>query len=162
MAELGAEPATVPIMPVKIVPVTTPAQLDQAIAIRHAVFVVEQGVAADLEMDGREGEATHLLALDEGRPVGTLRLRRLADGVAKIERVAVLAECRGRAIGQQLMATVMAEAARQGLSEALLHAQTAAAPFYAKLGFAPFGAPFEEDGIPHVAMRRPLAPAAGA
>jgi len=76
--------------------------------------------------------------------------------VAKIERVAVLAQGRGGGIGQALMEAALALAEAKGAKEARVHAQTVAETFYAKLGFVAFGPTFDEDGIPHIAMRRLL------
>lgn len=140
-----------------IVEARTPAQLEQAFAIRLRVFVVEQGVPERLEIDGRDETARHLLALQAGCPVGTLRTRLLEGGrIAKIERVAVLPEARGAGAGLALMRAVLALARSAGSEVARLHAQTRAERFYARLGFVAEGPEFEEDGIPHVAMRLSL------
>ncbi|MBV9849542.1 MAG: GNAT family N-acetyltransferase [Armatimonadetes bacterium] len=126
-------------------------------AIRERVFVQEQGVALDLEMDEWDAVATHFLLRDgqTGEPLATARLLN-KDGLAKIGRVAVLAPARGRGLGMQIMQAVLAEARRLGFSEAVLDAQTYALPFYARLGFAPEGDEFDEAGIPHYTMRRRL------
>ena len=135
----------------------SPAELEQALAIRRAVFVAEQGVALALEIDGRDETARHLLALRRGEPVGTLRLRWLDGGrTAKIERVAVLAAARGQKVGQALMRAALALARGEGAEEARLHAQTTVRAFYAGLGFIACGPEFVEDGIPHSAMRGTL------
>ena len=110
-----------------------------------------------LEIDGRDDAARHLLALRDGAPVGTLRLRWLDGGrVAKIERVAVLPQARGAKIGQALVEAALAAARTAGAKASLLHAQTSAQGFYARLGFVAFGPEFVEDGIRHVAMSLPL------
>jgi predicted GNAT family N-acyltransferase len=133
------------------------AELEQAQAIRCAVFVAEQGVAEALEIDGRDETARHLLALRHGDPVGTLRLRWLDGGrTVKIERVAVLAAARGQKVGQVLIGAALDLARAEGAGEARLHAQTTVQAFYARLGFTAFGPEFEEDGILHIAMRRAL------
>jgi predicted GNAT family N-acyltransferase len=133
------------------------AELEQAQAIRCAVFVAEQGVAEALEIDGRDATARHLLALWDGDPVGTLRLRWLDGGrTVKIERVAVLAGARGQKVGQALIGAALDLALAEGAGEARLHAQTTVQAFYARLGFVAFGPEFEEDGILHIAMRRVL------
>ena len=141
----------------EIVEVRRRAELAQAVAIRRAVFVEEQGVKEALEFDARDGEARHLLALRGSEAVGTLRLRSLDRGrTAKIERVAVLAHSRGAGVGQALVRAAVALARSGGAQEARLHAQTAAQGFYAGLGFVALGPVFDEDGIPHIAMRRAL------
>jgi ElaA protein len=137
--------------------VRSPERLEQAFAIRRAVFVHEQGVSEALEIDQRDDEACHLLAFREGEPIGTLRLRWHERGrVAKIERVAVVRQGRGGGIGQALVSAALARAEAAGASEARLNAQTVAQAFYAKLGFVAFGPVFDEDGIPHIAMRQRL------
>ena len=143
---------------VAIVQARSPDQLEQALAIRRAVFVVEQGVSEALEIDGLDEQAEHLLALLDGEPVGTLRLRLLEGGrIAKIERVAVLEPARGGRVGHALVRDALERAAARHAREARLHAQTIAAAFYAPFGFVAYGPEFEEDGIPHVAMRLDLA-----
>lgn len=142
---------------IAIVEVRSRDRLEQAFAIRRAVFVVEQGVSETLEIDGRDDEARHLLALRDGDPVGTLRLRWVDDGrVAKIERVAVLPPARGAKVGQILVEAALALARTAGAEAALLHAQTVVQGFYARLGFVACGPEFIEDGIPHVAMQLSL------
>ena len=142
---------------IEIAEVRSREQLEQALAIRLAVFVAEQGVSRALEIDGRDDEAQHLLALQGEVPVGTLRLRWVEDGrVAKIERVAVLPPARGAKVGRRLVAAALALARAGSAERATLHAQTTVQQFYAGLGFVAYGPEFIEDGIPHVAMRLPL------
>jgi predicted GNAT family N-acyltransferase len=142
---------------VAIVEVGSAEQLEQALAIRIAVFVDEQGVSRALEIDGQDAGARHLLALRDGAPVGTLRVRWLDGGrTAKIERVAVLPRARGAKVGQALVEAALAAAKAGGAEVALLHAQTTVQGFYVGLGFVAFGPEFIEDDILHVAMRLPL------
>jgi len=134
------------------------AEVEQALAIRRAVFVAEQGVGEALEIDGLDPSARHLLALRAGRPVGTLRVRFLERGrIAKVERVAVLAAARGQNVGAALVEAALDLARADGAVLARLHAQTIAQGFYARLGFVAYGPEFEEDGIMHVAMDLALA-----
>jgi len=126
----------------------------EAYAIRHAVFVVEQGVPVELEHDENDTTALHiLLTTQDGEPIATGRL--LGDG--HIGRVAVLAAHRRQGHGHRLMRVLIAEAGRRGHPELILHAQTDAQAFYADLGFVQMGAIFMEAGIPHVGMRMLLA-----
>jgi predicted GNAT family N-acyltransferase len=142
---------------IEVLEVRSRERLEQALAIRRAVFVQEQGVSEALEIDGRDDEAQHLLALHDDEPVGTLRLRWVEDGrVAKIERVAVLPRARGAKIGQTLVETALTLARAAGADAAMLHAQTSVQEFYVRLGFVAFGPEFNEDGIPHVVMRLSL------
>ena len=126
---------------------------DEASAIRTSVFVEEQKVPAELEMDEMDAVCDHALArLDDGRAVATGRL--LPDG--HIGRMAVLPEVRGTGVGRAVLHALMDRARARGMREAILSAQTHAAGFYAKSGFAPNGEVFMEAGIPHVEMRRAL------
>ncbi len=132
------------------------ASLDDAHAIRRAVFIEEQGVPESIEMDDQDAASRHFVAYDGTPPVGTARLRVGDDGVAKAERVAVLAAHRGRGIGQALMAAVEDGAREAGADEMTLHAQTAVGTFYCDLGYEPTSDVFEEAGIPHVEMAKSL------
>lgn len=140
----------------------SPAEIERAFAIRRRVFVEEQAIAEVLEFDALDEEAFHLLAFVAGEPAGTLRIRLLEAGrVAKIERVAVLAAQRRHRVGQALMAAALDLARGAGACEARVHAQSVVQGFYAGFGFVAIGREFEEDGIPHIAMRLPLAAASG-
>lgn len=122
-------------------------------ALRHEVFVVGQGVPADLERDGRDPDCAHVLASSaRGEPIGTGRL--LPDG--RIGRMAVLAAWRGRGVGAAMLEALMQEARRRGFPEAHLHAQSHAKDFYERHGFVVEGEEYLEAGIPHVGMRARL------
>lgn len=143
-------------MPFTINIARTEAERAQCLAIRMAVFVDEQQVPAELEMDEYDDIATHLLLAEDGMPLATARLLD-KHGVAKIGRVAVVKAARGRGLGLRVMETVLAEARRLGFTWAMLDSQTYAIPFYEKLGFAAEGEEFDDAGIPHRLMRRRLA-----
>ncbi|MES2142821.1 MAG: GNAT family N-acetyltransferase [Pseudomonadota bacterium] len=121
-------------------------------ALRRTVFIDEQGVDPELEVDGLDGEATHLLAVKQGRPVGTARILFKGD-VAKVGRVCVLPELRGTGMGKALMMAAIAECrGRLGLSQVRLGAQSYAIGFYQALGFVAEGPEFIDAGIPHREM----------
>jgi predicted GNAT family N-acyltransferase len=121
--------------------------------IRQRVFMVEQGVTADLEWDGIDPHCRHALAEDgAGRPIGCARL--LPDG--HIGRVAVLADWRGRGVGDALLERMVALARELGHPRVMLNAQTHALAFYARHGFVAFGPEYDDAGIPHRAMMRSL------
>jgi predicted GNAT family N-acyltransferase len=129
---------------------------DGALALRHRVFCEEQGVALELEADGRDGEALHVVAVSDGAVVGTCRL--VLDGdTAKLGRMAVEPAARGRGIGAALLASAEREARAAGARRIALHAQAHARELYARAGFADCGEPFEEAGIEHVLMEKSLA-----
>jgi predicted GNAT family N-acyltransferase len=148
-------------------------ELADALAVRRAVFVDEQGVPPSLETDAFDelGAATHFVAYDAGAAVGAARLRPYdgdGDGEgedgdvasdsraprAKVERVAVLPERRGEGWGARLMDAVEAVARERGYDDLVLHAQAAVEGFYAARGYRTVGEEFEEAGIAHVEMRR--------
>jgi predicted GNAT family N-acyltransferase len=120
--------------------------------IRFRVFVDEQGVPAEMELDEFDAVSWHVVALADGEPVGTGRL--LPDG--HIGRMAVLAGWRGRGVGSALLESLVAEASRRGMTRLVLSAQTHALDFYIRFGFAPEAAVYDEAGLPHQAMRRTL------
>jgi predicted GNAT family N-acyltransferase len=122
-------------------------------AVRLEVFVEEQGVPAELEMDDNDAACLHAVAYDAaGTPVGTGRL--LPDG--HIGRMAVRKSVRGTGIGSALLRGLMDQARARGHAEVVLSAQTHAAPFYLAHGFAQAGDEFYEAGIAHVEMCRAL------
>ena len=129
----------------------------ELMAIRHRVFVEEQGVPVELEHDAHDASALHLLALADGDPVGTARM--LADG--HIGRMAVLPGWRRHGIGTEMLRELVAVAAERGLTGPFLHAQCTAIPFYRRLGFVPEGGVFEDAGIEHRLMRVSLPRANG-
>jgi len=124
---------------------------DDLAAIRERVFVVEQGVPRELELDGLDAGADHVLAWGpDGHPAGCGRM--LADG--HIGRMAVLPAHRRRGVGGALLAALLERARERGLSRVFLHAQVTAAPFYESHGFASEGDVFLDAGIPHRYMFR--------
>ena len=126
-----------------------PAAEQQASRIRFTVFVEEQRVPAELEMDENDAASLHALACADGRAIGTGRL--LPDG--HIGRMAVLKGWRGQGAGKAMLRQLIDAARERGLREVALSAQVQAVEFYRAEGFAPEGAVYEEAGIPHQAMR---------
>ena len=118
-------------------------------AVRHDVFIVEQGVPEAIELDGRDPDAIHFIAVDAaGEPQGTARL--LPDG--QIGRVAVVAEARRRGIGRRLLALAIAAARRRGDAGVWLNAQIDALALYEQAGFRAVGETFLEAGMTHQRM----------
>ncbi len=129
---------------------------DDAVSVRRAVFIEEQGVPETRELDGNDDGATHFVVYDGSEPIGTARLRDYDTETAKLERVAIVADRRGEGLGRELMATVEATAAATGYGRIVLHAQLSVVPFYAALGYDPVGDVFEDAGIDHREMRKVL------
>lgn len=133
----------------------TESAYEDALSVRYDVFVDEQGVPEDLEVDEHEDTATHFVAYDDGAAVGAARLREYEAGVGKVERVAVRKARRGEGVGAALMDAVEAAAAER-FDELYLHAQLHVEGFYADRGYERDGGVFTEAGIEHVAMRQSL------
>lgn len=123
--------------------------LETCRALRRKVFIEEQGVAEADEIDDLDGEAIHLLAVVNDRPIGTARLLVRGD-LGKIGRVCVLADCRGSGVGAELIRASVAELrAIPAIRQVKLSAQTHAIGFYEKLGFLASGGEYMDAGIPH-------------
>jgi predicted GNAT family N-acyltransferase len=123
-------------------------------AIRYEVFQREQGVDPELDLDGFDASAIHVLATWSQEPVGTARIRYVNDDVAKIERLAVLPNFRQRGIARQMMDTALAFLKAHQTSKVILNAQEYIVPFYSQLGFEPVGDRFLEANIPHIKMQK--------
>ena len=119
-------------------------------SLRHTVFVEEQGVPVELELDGEDAAAWHAAAFsDDGRLIGTGRMLRSG----KIGRMAVSQSLRRQGIGRALLDALVAEAKRLKLEEVSLGAQLAAVSFYERAGFEAYGDIFLDAGIDHKMMR---------
>ncbi|MEV0369489.1 GNAT family N-acetyltransferase [Streptomyces sp. NPDC050636] len=140
-------------------------------AVRREVFVGEQGVPLDIEMDAYDVYAVHLLATaPDGRPAGTARFlygpaarKKYPSAViddaltAVLGRLAVTTAARGTGLGVALVRAVEDAALRRGLTEVYLEAQVSALGFYERLGYTAYGPEFDEgSGLAHRAMRRRL------
>jgi len=129
--------------------------LDAIRAVREPVFLVEQQVPPDQEWDELDPLSKHVLARDfDGRPIGTGRL----TPEQRIGRMAVLANWRGKGVGEAMLMRLLDKARDMGYPQIELHAQTHAIPFYARAGFVAEGDEFMEAGIAHQIMRTALQP----
>lgn len=125
-------------------------------AIRHQVFVVEQQVSEADEHDGLDEGAIHLIAWQNGQPVGTARLLQRGR-TGKITRVAVLPQARGKGFGAGLILAALDQFRQMpAISSVILGAQTHALGFYEKLGFTAYGPVYDDAGIAHRDMKRSL------
>ena len=128
-------------------------------AVRHAVFVVEQGIAVALEWDQWDDTALHAVVFDDVRaPVATGRLLPsafdpAAPATGHIGRMAVLASSRRARLGSVILLALMKAAPTKGFGDIVLHAQSYVVPFYARHGYRVEGEEFMEAGIPHRTMR---------
>lgn len=142
-------------MQVTVEEVTGQSDFAICMAIRMEVFVFEQDVPADIEWDAFDRTSTHFFARADGKPVATARLRE-EKGIARIERMAVRKDYRGKHVGDALITHVMAHAKAKGFSKTAISAQDHAIPFYEKLGFTVCSDAYMEAGIPHHGMERDL------
>lgn len=153
-----------------------PQERAAAFTVRYDVFVTEQQVPADLELDDLDGPAEHFVAYDgeaadgeaadPAAAIGAGRLvvepagfggADLALGpVGHLGRLAVRAKARGSGLGVELVLAIEARAAERGLALMVLAAQTQATGFYERLGYTAYGEVFDDAGLPHRWMRRPL------
>ncbi len=129
--------------------------LAACLALRHQVFVQEQGVPEEEEVDELDQTAIHLAATKNGQTLGTARVV-LTGTSAKIGRVCVARSHRGSGLGAALIRACLDEARRSGATRAKLGAQVVATGFYERLGFAVTSGEYDDAGIAHVDMERPL------
>lgn len=136
------------------------ARMREALRVRFAVFVDEQQVPPELEIDAydapEDAASAHALVRRDGEAVAAGRFYRRDASTAQIGRMAVLAPVRGEGVGTALLRALLDEARRRGYRSARLSAQTHAVAFYERHGFRSFGEPYDDAGIPHVDMAREL------
>jgi predicted GNAT family N-acyltransferase len=130
-------------------------EMAQLLELRHAVFCDEQGVPEREELDGRDREAIHLVAVARGQVLATCRLLFVGPTV-QFSRLAVRRDARRRGIATRLLALADEETRAGGARRLVLHAQTYARSLYDAAGYETRGRVFMEAGIEHVAMEKLL------
>ncbi|MBO1204569.1 MULTISPECIES: GNAT family N-acetyltransferase [Staphylococcus] len=136
--------------------VNTSDMLNDAYEIRKKVFVLEQGVPLENEIDQFESSSTHVIGYDNLQsPFATGRFRTYKNG-AKIERVAILASHRKLGYGKSLMQFIEAAAKEADYHTLTLNAQCHAQHFYETLGYTTFGDVFLEENIEHIVMTKTI------
>ena len=133
--------------------VETEDDMEAAIGIRFRVFVDEQSVPPEIELDEYDAQATHAIAVEGGQAIGAGRMY-LENGAAHIGRMAVDLAHRRRGVGGLVLRFLEEEAKVQGGTEIVLHAQEYVKAFYAAHGYTEHGDTFMEAGILHVEMRK--------
>ena len=123
----------------------------KAIAIRKKVFIKEQKVPLDIEIDGLDPEAEHFIAYFNNKPIGCARIR-TKDYHAKLERIAIIKEFRGKGYGKELTKFLISYCKQNNFKEICLNSQIYVSDFYKKLGFKAKRNHFFEAGIEHVEM----------
>ena len=137
--------------------VTNKEILEACFEIRKEVFVKEQNVPEDHEIDEYDENAIHVIGYDnDNHPIATARIRLLNETTGKVERVAILKDYRGRGLGLKLLNFVEQTANENQLTFLTMNAQHYAIPFYEKLGYNVLGEPFDEENIKHIVMEKHL------
>ena len=167
MTEPGEDASDGPAVVAVVRLATTTPETADAFAVRTEVFVGEQGVPRHLEVDELDDTADHFVAYDDsGAAVGAGRLVVEPAGfegapgsttpVGHLGRLAVRVPARGTGLGVALVAAIESRAAQRGLAVIALSAQTHAVGFYERLGYTAHGEEFDDAGLPHVWMTKPL------
>ncbi len=142
----------------EVSPPKTDAERKAALDLRLRVFVEEQLVPRDLELDAADATALHIVARLRGWDIiGTGRLTPDNNGAARVGRMAVDRDYRGLGVGALMLLKLEQAAEQRGCPSLVLHAQIRAESFYARVGFTRHGEVFEEAGIAHIEMHKPLA-----
>jgi len=128
---------------------------NQAFHVRTTVFVDEQKVSMEEEIDKYEDEAIHFIGYHNDIPVAASRLR-WVDDYGKLERVCILKEHRGKSYGTDMIKRMETQVAEMGYKQTKLNAQTRAVEFYKRLGYIIVSDEFLDAGIPHVTMTKQL------
>lgn len=128
-------------------------QLKDAYSVRVNVFVKEQKVPPEEELDQYDETATHFVVYDENHAIGAGRLREL-DGVGKVERICIDRAYRNNGIGKLLMNAIENEGKKNGFTAFKLNSQVQATGFYKNLGYEVISEQFLDAGIPHVTMKK--------
>lgn len=139
----------------RIVVASTRREREDAVSVRIAVFVVEQGIPREEEIDEHDDTAIHCVGYVDDTPVAAGRLV-IADGYGKVGRMAVLPSYRSRGLGRLVLDALEREASSHGIPLLKLSAQLSARRFYDRAGYTPVGDIYDEVGIPHIAMEKRL------
>lgn len=129
---------------------------EDAISIRHTVFVEEQKVPVKLEIDELEAESLHIVLYDAKQKLATARILELENNIYKVQRVAVLKEFRKQGVGAALMNEIELKVRQFDGQKLTLGSQNSAIPFYEKFGYDVVSPEFMDAGIPHHTMTKTL------
>lgn len=129
---------------------------EDAFFVRRKVFVEEQGVPLSLELDELDKTADHFIVYSEENPIGAGRIREMEESIGKVERVCVLADYRGKKLGNLIMQELEKHARSKNFNKVVLNAQVYAIPFYEKLGYTITSPEFMDADIPHRTMEKEI------
>lgn len=136
----------------QFVKVISPEEYQICLDIRNEVFIKEQSVTIEEEVDSLEDACLHFLLYKDNTPVATARLFPVSDECCKIQRVAVLKKYRRKGYGKVIIINLIDYAKTNHYKKIKLSAQTNALRFYEKLGFTAYGEVYMDANIPHRAM----------
>lgn len=139
----------------KIKIATSNKERKQVYKVRTTVFVDEQNVSIEEEIDEYEDEAIHFVGIENGLPIAASRLRWVGQ-MGKLERICILKNHRGKSYGTKMIEAMEEQVIEKGYTQTKLHAQTQALKFYERLGYEVISDEFLDAGIPHVAMTKQL------
>ncbi|MEW9674939.1 GNAT family N-acetyltransferase [Lentibacillus sp. L22] len=133
----------------------TEQEIKQAFQVRTTVFVDEQHVPPEEEIDHFDKEAIHFIGIQDNHAIAASRLR-FTEDYGKLERICVMKDARGKSYGSELIRKMETEIMENGYQKAKLNAQTHAEKFYKRLGYETISGEFLDAGIPHVTMIKNL------
>lgn len=125
-------------------------ELKKVYDIRKEVFIKEQKVPYEIEINGEDKNAEHFLAFYENKPVGCARIRK--NNYTKIERLAILKKYRNKGFGKKFFQFLIDYCKKRGDKKIVIHSQLYITDFYKRFGFKSIGKTFYEAGIKHVKM----------
>ena len=127
---------------------------EDAYYVRQKVFIEEQEIMPEEELDEQDYHCEHLVVYGDNKPVATGRLIIGDRGEILAGRVACLKECRGKGIGGILLKELLRRAEEKGFDEIYLHSQLSVRGFYENYGFKGYGDIYMEANIPHISMKK--------
>ncbi|GAA0432762.1 GNAT family N-acetyltransferase [Lentibacillus halophilus] len=134
----------------------TAKEQEDAYSVRSIVFIEEQRVPLELEMDEYDNKAIHLVGYEDNEPIAASRVR-FTDSYGKLERICVVQHQRGKSHGSQIIRAMEDTIKQKGFQTATLNAQIRAVSLYKRLGYEVVSDEFMDAGIPHVTMTKSLA-----
>ena len=128
----------------------------EAIGIRYQVFTLEQGFAAEVDLDEKDKESIHILVYEKDVPIATARMFLEKEGVYHIGRLAVLKEYRHKGVGSFVINAFAKKAKELGATQLVLGSQIDKAGFYESNGFSKYGEIFDDANYPHIMMKKSI------
>lgn len=128
----------------------------EAIDIRYRVFTLEQGFAAEVDLDDKDSKSIHILVYESKLPIATARMFLEKEGTYHVGRLAVLKEYRHKGVGSYVLDVLATKAKELGGHELVLGSQIDKAGFYEANGFIKYGDIFDDANYPHIMMKKSI------